>query len=67
MPAITLRAARVNAGYTISDVAKRLNISEKTLGNWETGETEPKVTQYFSLCDLYGTPVDGIILPTKSS
>lgn len=67
MPQITLRAARVNAGLKLADVAKQLDISEKTLGSWENGETEPRVTQFYLLCSLYKIPPDGIILPEKSS
>lgn len=67
MPQITLRAARVNAELTLTEAAKALNISDKTLGSWERGETEPKVTQYYDLCKLYGVPVDGVIMPKISS
>jgi len=67
MPKITLRAARVNAGLKLSDVAQRMDVSEKTLANWETGESEPRITQFFALCELYGIPYDGIILPKRCS
>jgi len=67
MPQITMRAARVNAGFNLAEAAKHLGISEKTLGSWENGETEPRITQFYSLCDLYDVPRDDIILPEKSS
>lgn len=32
---ISIKAARVNAGYTIVEAAKRLGISPSTLVSWE--------------------------------
>lgn len=58
---ITLEAARVNAGYTQKEVAKMLNISNKTIGNWENGISTPTVVQANRLCSLYGIPYDNII------
>ena len=58
---ITLKAARVNAGYTQKGVAEKLKISNKTLCSWETGATSPNVQQVESLCDLYGVKYDNLI------
>ena len=38
---ISIRAARVNAGFLLKEAADRLGISSKTLGNWEKGITFP--------------------------
>ena len=67
MPKITLKAARVNAGYTQKEVAKILNASNKTVGNWENGASFPRADQIESLCGLYGVPYDSInFLPHDS-
>ena len=39
----TLKACRVNKGLTIKEAAKKLNISEFTLMNYELGKTFPTV------------------------
>jgi transcriptional regulator with XRE-family HTH domain len=64
---ITLRAARVNAGFTQLEVAKRLKVSNKTVMKWETGEAEPSFATLQALSLIYQLPMDCIILPTKSS
>ncbi len=64
---ITLRAARVNAGFTQLDVAKRLKVSNKTVMKWETGKAEPSFATLQMLSLIYQLPMDCIILPTKSS
>lgn len=64
---ISLKSARVNAGYTQSQVAKVLKISNKTLQKWENGETFPSAVRIAQLCDLYGVHYDNInFLPNNS-
>lgn len=60
MPQITLKAARVNAGLTQSEVAEKLKISTGTLKNWERGKTFPKQPQIEALCELYGVTYDNL-------
>lgn len=60
MSKIKLRAARVNAGFTQADVAKKLNVSISTVRNWEKGTTFPKQPAIEMLCELYGTLYDNI-------
>lgn len=63
--AITLRAARVNAGLTQKEAACRLNISRGTLASYETYRTKPDIGIAQRMAALYGMTVDGIIfLPT---
>ena len=60
MPQITLKAARVNAGLTQSEVAEKLKISTGTLKNWERGKTFPKQPQIEALCELYNVTYDNL-------
>ena len=60
MPQITLKAARVNASLTQSDVADKLGISISTLKNWEKGKTFPKQPQIEALCELYSVSYDNL-------
>ena len=57
---IKLKAARHNAGYSQKAAADILNISNKTLCNWETGKSYPKQPMIEKLCELYGVPYDAI-------
>lgn len=60
MKKITLSAARVNAGYSQKAAAELLNISNKTLCNWENGKTFPDQPMIEKLCNLYGVTYDMI-------
>ena len=57
---ISLAAARVNAGLTQEEVAKKLNVGKQTVVSWEKGETEPKISQGMALSTLYKIPLDNI-------
>lgn len=58
---LTLKAARVNVGYTQKEAAKELGVSNVTLGNWENGTAFPDIQQVGKLCELYGVSYDNII------
>ncbi len=60
MNKITLSAARVNAGYSQKAAAELLDISNKTLCNWEKGKTFPEQPMIEKLCNLYGVTYDMI-------
>lgn len=65
MSVITLEAARVNAHLTQSELAVLLGVSKHTIMNWESGKTEPSITQARKLCDLSGIPIDLIFIPDR--
>ncbi len=62
---ISLAAARVNAGLTQEDVAGLMELSKKTLINWEKGIIKPKPAQFEMLCRIYNIPSDYIFLGKK--
>lgn len=64
---ISLAAARVNAGLTQEEVARKMKVSKNTLVNWEKGTSEPTVSQGLRLSELYKMPLDNIFLPIKSN
>ncbi len=64
---ISLAAARVNAGLTQDDVARKFKISKQTIVNWEKGKAEPSIFVMKALSELYNIPIDNIFLPTKST
>lgn len=59
--AITLKAARVNAGFTQKEVANHLKISKGTLASYEMYRTVPSVDLAQKIANLYGLDVDKII------
>lgn len=61
MVKLTLKAARVNAGFTQEEAATRLEISASTLGNWEKGTSFPDAQQINAICELYGVSYDNLI------
>jgi transcriptional regulator with XRE-family HTH domain len=60
MPKITLKAARVNAGLSQIEAAKKLNVAVSTLRNWEAGKTYPKQPHIEKMCDVYQIDFDAL-------
>lgn len=65
MRKLSLKAARVNAGLGQKQAAKALNVSNKTLSNWENGKSIPKADKIVLICDLYQTDYNDIIFCHK--
>lgn len=64
--AITLKAARVNAGLKQSEAAAKIGITPETLARWERGNTFPTVTQITKIEEIYGVSYADInFLPTN--
>lgn len=62
--AITMKAARVNAGISQGEMAKRLGKSQNTVLAWELGRKAPRVDELQAYCDECGCSIADIILPT---
>ena len=65
--AITLKAARVNAGLTQLEVCEKLGVSQPTLIKWERAESFPNIVQLKTIEKLYGVGYDDIDFLTESS
>ncbi len=59
--AITLKAARVNAGMSQTEAANRLGISKNTLCNYEKYRTVPDIEMSKKIAALYNWSVNDII------
>lgn len=57
---ITLKAARVNAGYTQAKASKLLGVSTSTMSAWENGETMPRINMAVKMAKIYNTPIEQI-------
>ena len=64
---LTLRAARVNAGFDKKTAANKLGVSTDTLGNWENGITFPKVPHLMKIEKIYGVSYADIKFMPKDS
>ncbi len=59
--AMTLKAARVNAGLKQREVAEKMNVSRETICKWENGKTTPNVKQAAAICKLYRCTIDDLL------
>lgn len=59
--AITLKAARVNAGMNLMQAANQLGISKNTLSNYENYRTIPDIEMSKKIAALYNWSVNDII------
>ena len=59
--AISIKAARVNAGYTQEEVAKALKKSKNTIVSYEAYTSSPDINVAIAMSKLFQIPVDAII------
>lgn len=62
-----LAAQRKLKGYTQSQVAEKLGISNRTLSAWEQGRSYPDILTLPALAELYGVAVEDIVNGEKIS
>lgn len=58
MPKISIKAARVNAGLTQEEAAKKLGINPNTLARYERDSGKLSLEMLKKLSDLYKIPTD---------
>ncbi len=56
-----LKLFRKQAKLTRKEVAKSLNISDRTIGHYETGYSKPKIDDLESMSKLYNKTLDELI------
>lgn len=65
---ITLKAARVNKGYTQKRAAHKIGVTQYTVCSWERGKTYPTVLQVKDIEQVYDVPFEQLIfLPKKDA
>ena len=62
-PKITLKAARINAGYTQDGATHAIGKTKQTIVNWERGITEIKWKDLATLSELYQMPPEYLKMP----
>ena len=56
----TLRELRIAAGLRQEDVAKKLNVDQAAVSNWERGKNRPCTKYHKKLAKIYGCTVDAL-------
>ena len=59
--AMSIKAARVNAGLSQVQVAEKLGVTQRTVSFWENGKSLPNARHIKDICELYGVHYDDII------
>lgn len=59
---ISIAACRVNAQMSQKEFAEKLGVSAATVSNWESGRTEPTVTELRNISSISGIPMDFIFV-----
>ena len=56
-----IKSLRKENSVTQREVAERLNVSEKTVSKWETGNGMPEVSIMLPLCKLFGISINELL------
>ena len=64
--AISLKAARVNAGLTQEQAAERIGVSPGMLVKWEKGKAAPSGKRIPKILDAYGVKYEDVIFISSS-
>ncbi|MBQ5655966.1 MAG: helix-turn-helix transcriptional regulator [Bacteroidaceae bacterium] len=59
--AISIKAARVNAGLTQSEVADRIGKTKNTVASYEAYVTLPDIKTAQAMAEIFGMSIDDII------
>jgi DNA-binding XRE family transcriptional regulator len=59
--AISIKAARVNAGFTQEEVAKAIKKSKNTIVSYEAYTSSPDINVAIAMAKLFQMPVDDIV------
>ncbi len=60
METLTLRAIRINKGWSLEEASIKIGVSKDTLSNWERGETYPNVPQIKRIEYVYNIAYNSI-------
>lgn len=57
----TIKAARVNAGYTQDQAAKILHVNRNTISRYESGKYDVPLAKAQAMAGLYGVGLEDLI------
>lgn len=58
---MNISMAREKAGITQYELAKRLNVTQGAVSQWESGQTKPRSDMLVRLADTLGVTVDELL------
>lgn len=58
---LTIAALRKKKGCTQAELAEKLNVSNKTVSKWESGQGYPDISQFPALSAFFGVSIDYIM------
>ena len=61
MKSINIKTIRESAGLTQAELARAVGVDRVTVANWESGRTEPKLSQAQKMADLFGKKLEEMI------
>lgn len=56
-----IRTARIVNGMTQQELAKKLHVSQGTVGAWEIGYAFPRPKSIVRLCEILSIPIDKLM------
>ena len=62
---ISLKAARVNAGFSQESLAKQIGVSKSTISRWEIGIIKVPDKELINICSICGLEKEDIILQER--
>lgn len=62
---VSIKALRVNAELSQQEASEKLNVTTRTLQNWESNITFPTAAQLVTICEVYGCTLNDISFPKK--
>jgi transcriptional regulator with XRE-family HTH domain len=60
-----IKTERLERGWSQSQLARRLDVPETNVRNWERGRTEPRFSLYARMCLLFGWELPYASTPGK--
>lgn len=65
MKTLSIKAARVERGFSQEALAEKLGIGKRTLISWENGEVDVKPVSMFALAYVLNYDIDELRVPIK--
>ena len=67
MNKISIKAARVNAGLTQEELAKKMGVHRHTIASWEENPASMKIKEAESMCSILGVSFSQIFFDREST
>lgn len=64
MAKVTLAGARISAGFSQEDLAKKLDVSRDLVAKWESGKIKIRTINLYAICQVTGFEPADILLPS---